>query len=49
MKTVGMQPLPWVENKTSHDMERNKTENLSISCLQEVGKDFAGELSLSCS
>lgn len=49
MKTVGMQKLPWVENKTSHDMERNKTKNLSISCLQEVGKDFAGELNLSCS
>lgn len=24
MKTVGMQKLPWVENKTSHGMERNK-------------------------
>lgn len=48
MKRVEMQKLPCLENKTSHEMERNKMKNWSIPCLKEVGKDFAGELSLSC-
>lgn len=49
MKTVGMQKLPCLENKTSHEMERNNIKNFSIPCLKEVGKDFAAELSWSCS
>jgi len=40
--------LPCLENKTSHEMEGNKM-NLSVPCLKEMGKDFAGELTLSCS
>lgn len=35
MKIVEMQKLPCLENKTSHEMERNKMKNLSIPCLKE--------------